>query len=282
MPRVSPQTSESPLPSRFSRLRTLDKGGRRQQSCDITHSGESKCPAPIRGHAVVSLFPNRIRTHQTRWGLWGIFPLILTSLRILLTLEHQSKNLIDQTNTSEDQVTSMTPANRWQKEYATKLTSAADAARRVKNGDRLYVGSLCSEPRAILRALEESYVDDVEMVQFIRGPEAVRLASGEWGRFRIKTFFAGAGEGGSRAAAEYNYIPLFHSQIPGFFRNRRIPIDVAIIQVSEPDRFGRFSLGISVDFSSAAVESARMVIAQVNPLMPRTHGDTFIDRKSVV
>ena len=68
----------------------------------------------------------------------------------------------------------------------------------------------------------------------------------------------------------------FHSQIPFFFRNRRIPVDVAIIQVSEPDRFGRFSLGISVDFTIAAVESARKVIAQVNPFMPRTYGDTFI------
>ena len=71
-------------------------------------------------------------------------------------------------------------------------------------------------------------------------------------------------------------MPLFHSQIPDFFRKRRIPVDVAIVQVSEPDRFGRFSLGISVDIALAAVQSARMVIAQVNPQMPRTLGDTFI------
>ena len=71
-------------------------------------------------------------------------------------------------------------------------------------------------------------------------------------------------------------MPLFHSQIPNYFRNRRIPIDVAIVQMSLPDRFGRFSLGISVDIAMAAVESARMVIGQVNPNMPRTHGDTYI------
>jgi acyl-CoA hydrolase/GNAT superfamily N-acetyltransferase len=177
---------------------------------------------------------------------------------------------------SVQKVTSMNQTNPWQVKYASKLASPSDAARRVKNGDRIYAGSFCSEPKTLLRALEASYVEDVEMVQFIRGSEASRLASGAWGRFRIKTFFAGAGADGPGTAPEYNYIPLFHSQIPGFFRNRRIPIDVAIIQVSEPDRFGRFSLGISVDFSSAAVECARMVIAQVNPLMPRTHGDTFI------
>ncbi len=170
----------------------------------------------------------------------------------------------------------MNQVTRWQDKFSSKLISPADAARKVRNGDRIYIGSMCSEPKAIIKALENSFAEDVEMVQFISGSEATRLAAGGWGRFRMKTFFVGGASGESEDMAEYNYIPLFHSQIPTFFRNRRIPIDVAIIQVSEPDRFGRFSLGISVDFSAAAVESARMVIAQVNPLMPRTHGDTFV------
>lgn len=169
-----------------------------------------------------------------------------------------------------------TQAKRWQDEYTSKLISPSEAAQKIRNGDRIYIGSLCSEPKTILRALETSYAEDVELVQFIRGTEASRLASDPWGRFRIKTFFSGGGVDGSGPSPEYNYIPLFHSQIPFFFRNRRIPVDVAMIQVSEPDRFGRFSLGISVDFSVAAVESARKVIAQVNPFMPRTYGDTFI------
>jgi acyl-CoA hydrolase/GNAT superfamily N-acetyltransferase len=170
----------------------------------------------------------------------------------------------------------MMTMTRWQEKYSSKLLSPADAVRRVKNGDRIYAGSLCSEPKTIIRALEASYVEDVEMVQFVIGSEVSRLTKDQWGRFRSKTFFVGRGFSEEAETREYNYIPLFHSQIPGFIRNRRIPIDVAIIQVSEPDRFGRFSLGISVDFSLAAVESARLVIAQVNPLMPRTHGDTFI------
>jgi len=165
--------------------------------------------------------------------------------------------------------------------YASKLISPETAARKVKNGDRIYLGSMCSEPKTILKALEKSFVQDVEMVQFIAGTEASRLASEGWERFRMKTFFVGSGEGDPRNLPEYNYVPLYHSQIPFFFRNRRIPIDVAIIQVAEPDRFGRFSLGISVDFSAAAVEAARMVIAQVNPLMPRTHGDTFISADKI-
>lgn len=166
--------------------------------------------------------------------------------------------------------------NSWQDNFNSKLISPTEAAQKIRNGDRIYLGSMCSEPKTIIRALEASSVQDVEMVQFIAGSEASRLAAGDSERFRIKTFFVGAGTTDSGAMPEYNYVPLYHSQIPFFFRNRRIPIDVAIIQVAEPDRFGRFSLGISVDFSVAAVEAARMVIAQVNPLMPRTHGDTFI------
>lgn len=166
--------------------------------------------------------------------------------------------------------------NSWQDKYASKLISPTEAAQKIRNGDRIYLGSMCSEPKTTIRALEASSVQDVEIVQFIAGSEASRLAAGNWERFRIKTFFVGAGAGDSGAMPEYNYVPLYHSQIPFFFRNRRIPIDVAIIQVAELDRFGRFSLGISVDFSVAAVEAARMVIAQVNPCMPRTHGDTYI------
>jgi acyl-CoA hydrolase/GNAT superfamily N-acetyltransferase len=165
----------------------------------------------------------------------------------------------------------------WKQKYASKLISAEEAALQVKNGDRIYLGSMCSEPQTIIKAIEDSYVEDVEMVQFLRGRATSKLAAKDSGRFRVKTFFVGAGgQDSGEQISECDYIPLFHSQIPNFFRNRRIPIDVAIVQVSEPDRFGRFSLGISVDTARAATECARIVIAQVNPEMPRTHGDTFL------
>lgn len=165
----------------------------------------------------------------------------------------------------------------WKQKYASKLVSAEVAAQQVKNGDRIYLGSMCSEPKTIIRAIEASYVEDVEMIQFLRGSTASRLAADHSARFRLRTFFVGAGgRNDEDEISECDYIPLFHSQVPEFFRNRRIPIDVAVVQVSEPDRFGRFSLGISVDTASAAAACARMVIAQVNPEMPRTHGDTFL------
>lgn len=164
----------------------------------------------------------------------------------------------------------------WKKRFASKLRSVDEAVSLVKNGDRIYLGSMCSEPKAFIRALGQSGLDDVEMVQFLGGSEAEGLAARAPHRFNLKTFFVRGRTGISDHPSEADYVPLFHSQIPGFFRNRRIAIDLAVVQVSEPDRFGRFSLGISVDTSLAAVESARMVIAQVNPRMPRTLGDTFV------
>jgi len=135
---------------------------------------------------------------------------------------------------------------------------------------------MCAEPRLLIRALSASGLEDIEMVQFKGGGEAARLAA-RWGsRFRLKSFFISRHHTDHKAFSPADYVPLFHSEIPRFFRNRRIPVDVAMVQVSEPDRFGQVSLGVSVDITRSAVENARIVIAQVNPAMPRTLGNTFI------
>lgn len=164
----------------------------------------------------------------------------------------------------------------WKSRFAARVVTAEQATSHVRNGDRIYLGSLCAEPGAIIDALSCSNVEDVEIVQFVGGPGCAALAAQHRGRFRVKTFFVGGRTSDSERPSEADYVPLFHSQIPTFLRNRRIPVDVAIVQVSEPDRFNRFSLGVAVDVALSAVESARTVIAQVNPRMPRTHGDTCI------
>jgi acyl-CoA hydrolase len=82
--------------------------------------------------------------------------------------------------------------------------------------------------------------------------------------------------------SEYgDYVPIFLSQIPQLFRKNILPIDVALIQVSPPDNHGYCTLGTSVDIAKAAVETAKVIIAQVNPRMPRTHGDGFISVKKI-
>lgn len=164
----------------------------------------------------------------------------------------------------------------WKQHFATKLVSAEEAITHLKNGDRIYVGSMCSEPGAIIKAMGNSRLSDIVMLQFLTGREAASLAAKAPSRFNLRTFFPARRIDQTELQSDADYVPLFHSQIPDFFRKRRIPIDVAIVPVSPPDRFGRFSLGISVDISLAAVESARTVIVQVNPRMPWTLGDTFI------
>ncbi len=164
----------------------------------------------------------------------------------------------------------------WKQRFAAKLLSAEEAVTHLKNGDRIYLGSMCAEPKTIIRAIGNSRLSDISMLQFLNGREAAYLAKAEPQRFSLKTFFRPRQTDESERQSDADYVPLFHSQIPDFFRRRRIPIDVAIVQVTPPDRFGRFSLGIAVDISLAAVESARIVIGQVNPNMPWTLGDTFI------
>jgi len=164
----------------------------------------------------------------------------------------------------------------WKARFIAKIVTAEQAVSHVRNGDRIYLGSLCAEPGVIIDALARSDVEDVEIVQFVGGPRCTALAAQSQGRFRVKTFFVGGRASDTKRPSEADYVPLYHSQIPTFLRNRRIPVDVAIVQVSEPDRFNRFSLGVAVDIALSAVGSARTVIAQVNPKMPRTHGDTCI------
>jgi acyl-CoA hydrolase/GNAT superfamily N-acetyltransferase len=169
----------------------------------------------------------------------------------------------------------------WKKHYASKLVSPGEAASRIKNGDRVYLGSMCAEPTHIIQSLAESSLEDVELIQLKGGGEASVLVAERGTRFRLKTFSQTGRKVADIDTPEAFYVPLFHSEIPRFFKNRRIPIDVAVVQVSEPDRFGQASLGISVDITRAAVESARTVIAQVNPRMPRTLGNTFVSLDSI-
>lgn len=164
----------------------------------------------------------------------------------------------------------------WKKRYASKTVDPEEAVAHIKNGDRVYLGSLCAEPRLLIEAMVDSGLEDVELVQLKGGGETSLLTAKGRSRFRLKSFFVGGRERDYHTLSAADYVPLFHSEIPRFFRSRRIPIDVAVVQVSEPDRFGQVSLGISVDITRSAVECARTVIAQVNPRMPRTLGNTFV------
>jgi acyl-CoA hydrolase len=117
---------------------------------------------------------------------------------------------------------------------------------------------------------------DVEIIHMHTEGEA-RYAEPQYREsFFLNNLFIGANVRGAVDAGRADYIPVFLSEIPALFRKNILPIDVALVSVAPPDRHGYCSLGVSVDATLAAVQTAKVVIAQVNPNMPRTHGDGSI------
>lgn len=169
-------------------------------------------------------------------------------------------------------------AMQWQQRYADKLATAEEAVARIRRGDRVFVGSTCGEPQALVRALT-NYGDDLtdtEIVQVLTLGVAAYAEPKYAARFRANAFFIGNSVRGAVAECRADYTPVFLSQVPALFRSRRVPIDASLICVSPPDEHGYCSYGVSVDITKAATESARLVIAQVNAAMPRTLGNSFI------
>ena len=173
----------------------------------------------------------------------------------------------------------MSERNNLLSTHQDKLVSAEAAARLIKPGNRVFVGTACATPRALLEALEALTEPpaDVQLNYFLT-TQAVKFDAEN----RVKTqykhrvFFVGSDvrEAVKQGVAEY--VPISSARLPQLIQIGRIPVDVALIQVSTPDEFGYVSLGISVDIVAAAVEHAKLVIAEVNPAMPRTMGDSTL------
>ncbi len=167
---------------------------------------------------------------------------------------------------------------RWQERYAAKLVDAATAVRHVGRGSHVFVGSGCAEPQALVAALAARghELTDTEILHILTLGVAPYTASTFTGRFRHNAFFIGSNVRAAVMQGQADYTPVFLSEVPRLFRSGRVRIDVALIQVSPPDRSGHCSYGISVDVVKAGAESAKLIIAAVNPRMPRTHGNSFI------
>lgn len=159
-----------------------------------------------------------------------------------------------------------------------RITSAEEAVRVIKSNDRVFVHGAVATPVQLVLAMtaRASELRDVEIVHLhTEGPAP--YASPEYAEnFRTNCLFVGANVREAVNEGIADYIPVFLSEVPGLFRKGIMPLDVALVQVSPPDRHGFCSLGVSVDVARAAVQVARHVIAQINPNMPRTHGDGLI------
>ena len=159
-----------------------------------------------------------------------------------------------------------------------RMTSAAEAIAHIRSGQRVFVHGAAATPNVLLEALvaRAGELREVELIHLHTiGPahyaDPVHARS-----FRVANLFVGENLRARVDEEHVDYLPCFLSEIPSLFRTRRRPLDVALVHVSPPDRHGYCSLGVSVDVARAAVDSAPLVIAQVNPQMPRVHGDGVI------
>ena len=163
--------------------------------------------------------------------------------------------------------------------YRARVLSADAAVRRVKPGNRVFVGTACATPRTLVRALEALALApaDVELLHFVTdGALAAGAGDRVATRYRHRAFFVGSEMRAAMRQGVVEYVPLAISRLPELMRDGRVPVDVAFIQVTPPDDHGYVSLGVSVDVVAAAVECARLVIAEVNPAMPWTMGESTL------
>ena len=160
-----------------------------------------------------------------------------------------------------------------------RLMSAEAAARLVKPGHRVFVGTACATPRTLVRALEAlpQPPADVEFLHYLTDGALPMDAEGRVAtHYRHRAFFVGAEMRAAMRQGVAEYVPLSVARLPELMRDGRVPVDVALIQVTPPDAYGYVSLGVSVDVVAAAVECARLVVAEINPAMPWTMGDSTI------
>lgn len=159
-----------------------------------------------------------------------------------------------------------------------KTTTAADAVNVIRSGDRVFIHGIGAAPLRLIEAMTDrsNELKGVEIVHLHTEGKA-RYSEPQYAEsFRVNAFFVGANVRQAIKEGRGDYIPIFLSEIPGLFRKGVLPLNVAMIHVSPPDKHGFCSLGVSVDIARAAVECAHHVIAQVNPNMPRTHGDALV------
>jgi 4-hydroxybutyrate CoA-transferase len=165
--------------------------------------------------------------------------------------------------------------NDWKQKYAKKIMSAEMALKQVKNGDRVVVGHACGEPPTLVDALvaRAPELKDVEIVHMVAMGPAKYAQPGMEGSFRHNSLFVGAATRKAVSEGRALHTPCFFSEIPRLFRERILPVDVTLMEVSPPDDEGFCSYGVSVDYMVASANSDRVTIAQVNRFMPWTVGE---------
>lgn len=159
-----------------------------------------------------------------------------------------------------------------------QYTSAEEAVKVIQSNSRIYIQAAAAAPSLLTKALagRASELRNVEVCHLHTEGEAPYSNPEMHESFHVNSFFIGKNVRHTLTAGNGSYTPVFLSELPNLFRRNIIPLDAAFIHVSPPDLHGYCSLGVSVEATLAAIENSKVVIAQVNPQMPRTFGDSII------
>jgi 4-hydroxybutyrate CoA-transferase len=162
--------------------------------------------------------------------------------------------------------------------FQEKTVTAEQAVGLIASGQRLFLTGNCSVPQMVMKALVARAPDlhDVEIVQVLTVGDADYVAPAMQGHLLVNTLFVSDNVRQAFHEGRADFTPCFLSEIPSLFTQGYLPLDVALIHVSPPDEHGFCSLGVEVGVTKTAAQSAKVVIAEVNPHMPRTLGDAFL------
>lgn len=166
----------------------------------------------------------------------------------------------------------------WRNRYESKKVSAVEAALKIPSNSRVVLGHAAASPVDVVSAMvaNKDQFKNVEIVHMLSLGKGEYMQEGMEENFRHNALFVG---GNSRRAVQSgiaDYTPCFFSEVPKLFKEGILPVDVALIQVSSPDKHGYCSFGLSSDYTKPAAECAKLVIAEINDQMPRVHGDNYI------
>ena len=169
----------------------------------------------------------------------------------------------------------------WADNYIQNRQTARQAIGMIRPGQRVFIGSSCGEPQHLVAALAEdvSRFQDIEIIRLLAmesAPLTLIASNTRHQSLNIRSFYLGSGKPSGMKQNKRFITPINLSAVPRLFKTRKMPVHVALIQVTPPDDFGWMSLGISVDITLSAARAADLVIAQVNPKMPRVLGRSFI------
>jgi len=155
--------------------------------------------------------------------------------------------------------------------------SPDDVVRHIRSGMHVFVHGSAATPHPLLQALcRRTDLENVTLYHLHTDGPAPWMAPEMAGRFRGVSLFTGPSQREPVNAGRADYVPIFLSDVPGLFTSGIVKLDAALVQLSPPDRHGRCSLGTAVDAARAAVDSAALVLAEINAKMPRTHGNTAV------